>query len=105
MTMMEEQGLSTAAIRNMVRRRKAAKEATKNPARDFINLFNCCGVDLGLGGGSNEKYWDTTREMETARYEQFIREKAEREEALRKAYKRKSTGAREALVENVEVVQ
>ena len=103
--MMEEQGLSTAAIRNMVRRRKAAKEATKNPARDFINLFNCCGVDLGLGGGNKEMYWDMTREMETARYEQHIREKAEREEALRRAYKRKCTGAREALVENVEVIQ
>lgn len=103
--MMEEQGLSTAAVRNMVRRRNAAKEATTNPAQDFINLFNCCGVDLGLGGGNKEKYWDVTREMETARYEQHVREKAEREEALRKAYKRKSTGARDALVENVEVVQ
>ncbi|CAB9498010.1 expressed unknown protein [Seminavis robusta] len=104
-TMMEEQGRSTAAVRNSSRRRQAAKEATMNPAQDFVNLFACCGVDLGLGGGNQEKYLDITREIETARYQETTRMRQEREELLRKSYKRKSTGMRHSLVENVEVVQ
>ena len=103
MAMMEEEGLTTAAVRNMTRRRQAAKEATTNPAQDFINLFACCGVDLGLGGGNKEGYFDFTRELETARYKETTQEKAHREEMLRRRYQRKPP--RENLVENVEVVQ
>ena len=105
MAMMEEEGHTTAAVRNLARRRRAAKETMSNPAQDFVNLFACCGVDLGLGGGNKEKYLDITREIETARYKETVRMKAEREEMLRKSYKRKSTGMRHNLVENVEVVQ
>ena len=100
---MEEEGKTTAAIRNMTRRRQAAKETTINPAQDFIDLFNCCGVDLGLGGGNKEKYVDFTREMETARYNETMQEKLKREASLRRRYRRKPP--RENLVENVEVVQ
>ena len=102
--MMEEEGApTTSAVRNLARRRKAAKEAEAHPAQDFVNLFNCCGVDLGLGGGNKESYYDLTREMETARYEDQLREKQEREAFLRKTYQKRSV--RESLVENVEVVQ
>lgn len=103
MGMMEEEGQTTAAVRNMARRRQAAKEASTNPAQDFIDLFNCCGVDLGLGAGNKEAYFDYTRELETAKYNETRRETAEREELLRKKYQRKPP--RESLVENVEVVQ
>lgn len=103
MNMMEEEGHTTAAVRNMARRRQAAREASSNPAQDFINLFACCGVDLGLGGGNKEKFWDYTRELETARYAETSRERNEREEELRRRYQRKPP--RESLVENVEVVQ
>jgi hypothetical protein len=103
MAMMEEEGHTTAAVRNMARRRQAAREATVNPAQDFINLFNCCGVDLGLGGGHKEKYFDFTRQLESARYNETTREKAQREEMLRRKYQRKTP--KESLIENVEVVQ
>lgn len=104
MNMMEEEGApTTSAVRNAARRRKAAKEAAANPAQDFVNLFNCCGVDLGLGGGNKESYYDITREMEAARYEEQLKEKHEREEMLRKSYKKRPV--RESVVENVEVVQ
>lgn len=100
---MEEAGAPTAAIRNSTRRRRAAQEAEANPAQDFVNLFNCCGVDLGLGGGNKESYYDISREMEAARYEEQLKEKHEREEFLRKSYKKRPV--RESVVENVEVVQ
>lgn len=103
MSMMEEEGQTTAAVRNLARRRTAAKQATNNPAQDFIDLFNCCGVDLGLGGGNKEKYFDLSREMESARYNESKREKLEREERLRRKYQRKPRS--DNLVENVEVVQ
>jgi len=97
---MEEEGApTTSAVRNLARRRKAAKEHEANPAQDFVDLFNCCGVDLGLGGGNKETYYDMTREMEKARYEEQLRKKQEREEMLRKSYKKKVV--RESLVENV----
>ena len=102
--MMQEEGApTTAAIRNAARRRRAAQEAESNPAQDFVNLLNCCGVDLGLGGGNKESYYDISREMEAARYEEQLKEKHEREEFLRKSYKKRPV--RESVVENVEVVQ
>mgnify|MGYP000714982905 CR=1 FL=1 len=100
---MAEEGHSTAAARNLSRRRRAAKEASTNPAQDFVNLFNCCGVDLGLGGGNREGYFDITRELETARYNETKKEKAQREEMLRQKYRRKPPS--DNLIENVEVVQ
>lgn len=103
MSKVEEEGHTTAAVRNMARRRHAAIEANSNPAQDFINLFNCCGVDLGLGGGNKESYWDFSRELEAAKYSETRREKNEREEMLRRKYQRKPP--RDSLVENVEVVQ
>lgn len=103
MSMMEEEGHTTAAVRNLARRRKAAKQATTNPAQDFVNIFNCCGVDLGLGGGNKEKYFDITRELESARYNESNREKAEREAKLRRNFQRKPP--KDNLIENVEVVQ
>lgn len=103
MAMMEEEGGTTSAVRNSARRRRAAKEAQSNPAQDFVNIFNCCGADFGLGGGNKESYYDMTREMETARYEDKVREKQDRELAVRKSYQKR--GVRESLIENVEVVQ
>lgn len=100
---MEEEGHTTATVRNLARRRRAAKAATSNPAQDFVNIFNCCGVDLGLGGGNQETYWDITRELEKARYYETNREKAEKEQALIRKYQRKPP--QDNLVENVEVVQ
>ena len=99
---MSEQGYTTAAIRNHARRKRAVENASSNPARDFVEIFNCCGVDLGLGGGNSEKYFDFTRELEKQRYVNSIKEKANREDELRKTFRKKPV--RTSLVENVEVV-
>lgn len=101
--MLADEGHTTAAVRNHARRRRAAKEATTNPAQDFINIFNCCGVDLGLGGGHKESYFDISRELEKARYYETHKEQEEREEMLRRNYQKKPP--KDTLVENVEVVQ
>jgi hypothetical protein len=100
---LQAQGVSTAAMRNRARRRKARHDM--QVSEDTPSLFRCCGLGLAFGDGTEEDF-EAARLAEKERYEEKKREKAEREAELRKyshRYKNKKPGVQ--MVEAVEVVE
>jgi hypothetical protein len=107
---LEAQGITTAAIRNRSRRRKA-KMNSKGFAgsTDVPNIFSCCGVGLAFGEATEESY-SATRQHERDLYLKRKEEKQAKEEKLRKAFlkmsaQKKSMAGREKNAESFEVVE
>ncbi len=108
MAELEQQGITTAAIRNRSRRRQARMEAKGNTgSADVPNLFACCGVGLAFGDSTEEDY-DATRQYQRDLYLQRKKDKEEYEADLRNKYQQKAArkelhgGAVEEVVEVIE---
>lgn len=97
---LERQGLTTAAIRNRSRRRKALRGEIGTD--DVPGLFRCCGIGLAFGDATEENY----EEMRQHNKEQYLeRKKAKelQELELRNRYRRKpKADAEEEAYEIVE---
>lgn len=103
---LEERGLSTAAIRNRKRRRKAAKEAhpyTASQSQDTPSIFACCAVGLAFGDATEDGD-DAYRLLEKKKYEERQKQQAAHEEALRRQYMTKHGINPGKIVEALEVV-
>ena len=100
MTELEEQGITTAAIRNRVRRRSANRRLVTS--EDTPSFLQCCGVGLAFGDGTEEGY-EAERALEKERYEAQKKEQEEHETLMRKRFLKKQTS--DHFVESVEVVE
>lgn len=90
MAELERQGLSTAAIRNRSRRRKAWSNGGRFGSTDDVpSLFRCCGIGLAFGDATEEDY-EEMRQHDKALYEERKKAREEREQQLRSHYRRKA---------------
>lgn len=106
MANMNKQGLSTSAIRNRRRRRKATQKNQRSRAAqsgDAPSLFQWCGAGLAFGDATEDDE-DAYREFEKKRYEERHKQQAAHEEALRKKFLREK-GDKGTVIEAVEVVE
>ncbi len=89
MKQLEDEGRTTVAIRNRIRRRKAKMYSTKYKAggADIPNIFACCGVGLAFGEATEENYY-LTRQNEKLQYEEEKKQAEMKDEQLRKYYTR-----------------
>jgi hypothetical protein len=97
---LEKQGITTAAIRNRSRRRKAW--GGESGTDDIPGLFRCCGIGLAFGDATEEDY-EEKRQHDREQYLEMKKAKEQREQALRNRYRRKPKGDGEA--EAFEVVE
>ncbi|CAJ1938060.1 unnamed protein product [Cylindrotheca closterium] len=103
---LEDKGMSTAAIRNRKRRRKAAKEAhpyMASQSQDTPSIFACCAVGLAFGDATEDGD-DAYRLLEKKKYEERQKQQAAHEEALRRQYMTKHGINPGKIVEALEVV-
>lgn len=86
MTDMERDGVTTSAIRNRTRRRRAMKQYESS---DISNLFHCCGVGLAFGDDydANDNFAES-RENSKQQYEDKRKAELEREAELRTQYRK-----------------
>jgi hypothetical protein len=101
MSHLEAQGLSTSAIRNRRRRRKATARLAQS--EDTPSFFQCCAVGLAFGDATEDDD-DTYREYQKQRYEEKQKEQAAHEAALRKRF-HQGKGSKDTVIEAVEVVE
>jgi len=110
MKQLEEQGITTAAIRNRTRRREAKMNSNGlTGSADIPNLFACCGVGLAFGE-STEEHYSMSRQHQRDLYLKRKKEKEEREEKLRKAFlkmsaQKKASRRNDDVEETFEVVE
>lgn len=105
MSELEKQDISTSAMRNRRRRRKAAQKSQRARAvhsGDVPSLFQLCGVGLAFGDATEDDE-DAYRGLQKKRYEERQKQQAAHEEALRKKYLREK-GDKGTVIEAVEVV-
>lgn len=95
--------MSTSAIRNRKRRRKASKYNVVSQSEDVPSLFNCCAVGLAFGDATEEDD-DAYRQFQKAQYEERKRQQAMHEDALRKQYM-KQNFPDSKLMETLDVVE
>jgi len=102
---LEQQGITTAAIRNRARRRKAKMEDSDGlvGSADIPNLFACCGVGLAFGEATEEHYM-LERQHEKEQYLERKKEKEAKEEALRKTFLKMSAQKKSAKGDDVQEV-
>lgn len=106
MKQLEEQGMTTAAIRNRSRRRQARmNQRGVAGSGDIPSLLACCGVGLAFGEATEENY-EATRKHESDLYLERKKEKEAREEELRLKFQKlsaqkKAAAARRNDVEEV----
>ena len=103
---LEANGLSTSAIRNRKRRRKAVNRPyrTKVAASDDApSIFSCCAIALAFGD-TTEDDEDAYRKLQKQRYEEMQKEQASYEAMLRKRYL-KDNGYVGNVMETIEVVE
>ena len=87
---LEEQGITTAAIRNRARRRQARmNQKGIIGSGDIPNLLACCGVGLAFGEATGENY-ESTREHEKEDYLERKKQKEEKEAELRSQFQKLS---------------
>ena len=104
MAALEAQGVTTAAIRNRSRRRRARQEARGLAgSADIPNLFACCGVGLAFGEATEENY-EATRRFEKEQYLERKKEKAAKEEELRARFQKMAAQRKAARSSDVEEV-
>ena len=109
---LEEQGITTAAIRNRSRRRQARmNQKGIAGSGDIPNLLACCGVGLAFGEATGEDY-TATREHEKEEYIERKKQKEAKEAELRIQFKKLSAQKKQAAAargddveEVVEVVE
>lgn len=105
---LENDGITTAAIRNRSRRRQARMDREHVGSADIPNLFACCGVGLAFGDATEEDY-EATRQHQKDQYLERKKEKEAKEEELRVKFQKmaaKKKAARRSDVEEVfEVVE
>jgi hypothetical protein len=109
---LEEEGITTAAIRNRSRRRKARmNQRGVVGSGDIPNLLACCGVGLAFGEATEENY-EVTREHEKEEYLERKKQKEAKEAELRiqfqklSAQKKAAAAARgDDVEETVEVIE
>jgi hypothetical protein len=100
---MEEQGQSTAAIRNRARRRAAMNKEHRG-TDDIPGIFGCCGVGLAFGDATED--YEADREHQKQLYEQRKKEREEHEAMLRSQYRRAhAQRPRDDMLEVYEVVE
>jgi hypothetical protein len=89
MNQLEQEGRTTATIRNRSRRRKARmkEKGRRMGGADIPNLFACCGVGLAFGDATEEHY-DSSRQHEHQQYEEQKKQKETREAQLRDTYRK-----------------
>lgn len=89
MTDLENNGMTTAAIRNRARRRQARLGPQAAAAGgDTPGVFACCGVGLAFGDATEEDD-DATRQFQKEQYEEMKKEKEHHEVELREQYLKK----------------
>ena len=99
---LESRGLSTSAIRNRKRRRKAANRSYFSKLSQ-PSLFNCCAIGLAFGDGTDDD--DAYREFQRKKYEERVQQQQAHEDALRRRYlKDRNMKEATAILETVEVV-
>jgi len=106
MNYLERNGLSTSAIRNRKRRRKAARKPQTSrlaQSEDAPSFFNCCAIGLAFGDATEEDD-DAYRQFQKAQYEERKRQQAMHEDALRKQFMRKNFGDG-SVTEALEIVE
>jgi hypothetical protein len=87
---LEKRGMTTAHMRNRIRRREArASQGALTAAGDMPSIFACCGVGLAFGEATEEDY-SATRQREREMYLEKKKQKEEREASLRKTFFSKS---------------
>jgi hypothetical protein len=112
MKQLEEEGITTAAIRNRSRRRQARmNQKGVAGSGDIPNLLACCGVGLAFGEATEENY-AASREHAKEEYLERKKQKEAKEAELRaqflklSAQKKAAAAARGDDVEEVlEVVE
>lgn len=91
---LEKEGVSTQAMRNRARRREARQRLAAS--EDAPDLLRCCGVGL-LFGDATEEDEAAARAREKELYLEKKRAKAEREEKLRRTYRKKAESSDEIM--------
>lgn len=88
MSDMEQQGLSTSAIRNRRRRRKAVNRSYQNKVQqhdETPSLLNCCAAGLAFGALTEDDE-QAYREHQRRQYEEKIQQQEAHEDLLRSEY-------------------
>lgn len=101
MSDLESKGISTAAIRNRARRRKAVKKTAVS--EDVPSFFNCCGAALAFGDATTDQDWQAERVYQKEQFEEKKRMKAEKEEELKRHFYHNRKSAQ--ITEQYEVVE
>jgi len=106
MTDLERKGMSTSAIRNRKRRRKATNRSYYSRVQqhdEAPGIFNCCALGL-VFGDLTEDDDAAYREYQRRQYEERVQQQQEHEDAIRKKYLEEH-GMKEAgqLLETLEV--
>lgn len=85
---LEEQGVSTAAMRNRARRRKARGIGSRDVkgTDDIPSLFKCCGVGLAFGDATED--YEAYRQHEKELYEERKKAREAHEAQLRAQYRK-----------------
>lgn len=103
---MEQNGMSTAAIRNRSRRRKALQRFEGGA---FSNLFNCCGVGIAFGDDFEvAEDYQTSRDMQKQQYEEKRKAQLEHESELRANFRKNQIAHKNAegnMEEAYEIVE
>jgi hypothetical protein len=100
---LEKEGITTAAIRNAQRRRKAQQRNAQTGTADIPSLFQCCGVGLAFGDATEEDY-EAARQHEKEQYEERKKARERREEELRQNYIQAQKAKQTPVKEIIEVV-
>jgi hypothetical protein len=108
---LEQQGVSTSAIRNRKRRRKAAerngghskKVNLYSQSEDAPSFFNCCAVGLAFGDATEDDD-DAYRKFQKEQYEERQKQQSMHEDSLRKRYMKRDGTINNPISETVEVV-
>jgi hypothetical protein len=96
---LEQNGMTTSAIRNRSRRRKALLQFERG---GFSNLFNCCGVGVAFGDGYDvADDYQASREMQKKQYEEKRNAQMAHDAELRAQF-RKTKIAKQKAEGNVE---
>jgi hypothetical protein len=83
---LEAQGMSTVAIRNRTRRRRAREGILGGLGNG--DLFSCCGVGLAFCGDSGEES-EAARKLQKEEYFDRRKAKAEYEDTVRATFRKK----------------
>jgi hypothetical protein len=103
---LEQRGLSTSAIRNRRRRRKAVNKSYHHKVQqhdEAPSIFGCCAIGLAFGDLTEDD--DIAyRQYQKRQYEQRVTEQQQHEETIRRQYMQ-SHGMKEAnqILEVLEV--